>query len=213
MNGMKGEVIGIVKDFHFASLQKKITPLVLFNDPNNYNYFFLSLKQGNPASALADIKSTMQNLAPHRPFEYVFLDDQYQRLYNNEQRMGGIVTTFALMTIAIACLGLLALVAFAAAQKTKEIGIRKVMGATPINIVILIMKEFTNLVAVGILIGLPVAYWSLTQWLNEFAYRTDIGVMPIVLSSALCLAIAFGAASFQAIQASLLDPARTLRSE
>lgn len=213
MNGMKGEIIGVVQDFHFASLQKQIAPLVMFNDPGNYSYFFVSIKPGNPSVALSNMKEIMQNLAPHRPFEFVFLDDQYQRMYDNEQRMGRIVTTFALLTIVIACLGLLGLVAFAAAQKTKEIGIRKVMGATPGNIIILIMKEFAGLVAAGIIIGLPVAYWSLTQWLNGFAYRTNVGVWPILLASGLCVVIAVLAASFQAIQASLLDPAKTLRSE
>lgn len=213
MNGMKGEIIGVVRDFHFASLQKKIAPLVMFNDPANYSFFFVSIKPGNPSVALSKIKDIMQNLAPHRPFEFVFLDDQYQHMYDNEQRMGRIVTTFALLTIVIACLGLLGLVAFAAAQKTKEIGIRKVLGATPGNIIVLIMKEFAGLVAAGIALGLPVAYWSLTQWLNGFAYRTNVGVWPILLASGLCVLIAVGAASFQAIQASLLDPAKTLRSE
>lgn len=213
MNGLRGEIIGVVKDFHFASLQKRIAPLVLFNDPSNYNYFFLSLKAGNPMATLASLKSIMQNLAPHRPFEYEFLDDQYNSMYNNEQRMGKIVTTFATMTIVIACLGLLGLVAFAAAQKTREIGIRKVLGATPSNIVLLITREFATLVVTGIVIGLPLAYWSMNQWLREFAYRTDIGFLPLLLSSALCLLIAFAAASYQAIQASMLDPVKTLRSE
>lgn len=213
MNGIRGEVIGVVKDFHFASLQKKIAPLVLFNDPTNYNYFFLALKPGDPTPALTSLKSIMQNLAPHRPFEYVFLDDQYNRMYNNEQRMSSIVSTFAVMTIVIACLGLLGLVAFAAAQKTKEIGIRKVMGAAPVDIVVLITKEFAKLVVVGIIIGLPLAYWSMNYWLSGFAYRTEVGAGPLVLSSAACLVIAFGAASYQAIRASLLDPATTLRSE
>jgi putative ABC transport system permease protein len=134
-------------------------------------------------------------------------------LYNNEHRMGKIMTTFALMTIVIACLGLLGLVAFAAAQKTKEIGIRKVLGATPSNIVVLITKEFATLVLIGIVMGLPLAYWSMDKWLDEFAYRTDIGLLPLLIASGLCVLIAFVAASYQAIQASLMDPAKTLRSE
>ncbi|MGC3948729.1 MAG: ABC transporter permease [Chryseolinea sp.] len=213
MNGIKGSIIGVVKDFHFASLQKKIAPLVLFNEPGNYNYLFLALKPGNPAPAISSIKAIMQNLAPHRPFEFVFLDEQYNQMYNNEQRLGRIITTFALMAIVIACLGLLGLVAFAAAQKTKEIGIRKVMGATPSNIVWLITREFAKLVVIGIALGLPLAFWSMNSWLSGFAYRTEIGALPLLFSSALCLLISFGAASYQAIQASLLDPASTLRSE
>lgn len=213
MNGIKGSIIGVVKDFHFASLQKRIAPLVLFNDPDNYNYLFLALKPGNPAPAISTIRGVMQNLAPHRPFEFVFLDEQYNQMYNNEQRLGRIITTFACMAIVIACLGLLGLVAFAASQKTKEIGIRKVMGATPANIVLLITREFAKLVVVGIALGLPLAFWSMDRWLEGFAYRTNVGALPLLLSSGLCLLISFGAASYQAIQASLLDPATTLRSE
>lgn len=213
MNGRKGEIVGVVKDFHFAPLQKEIAPLVLFNEVENYSYIFIKLKSGNPSEALAKIRQTVQTLAPHRPFEYTFLDDEYNTLYSNEQRMGKIVTTFAMLIVIIACLGLLGLVSFSAAQKTKEIGIRKVMGATPYNIVILITKDFAVLVVVAILIGLPGAYYLMSNWLKEFAYKTDIGVLPILIASVLCLVIAFGTASYQAIQASLMNPSKTLRSE
>ncbi|HTE34605.1 MAG TPA: FtsX-like permease family protein, partial [Chryseolinea sp.] len=113
----------------------------------------------------------------------------------------------------IACLGLLGLVSFSAAQKTKEIGIRKVLGATPANIVGLITKDFTRLVLLALFIGVPLAYWMMNQWLNEFAYKTSIGLLPLIIAPLLCLFIAFGTASYQAIQAAMLDPANTLRSE
>ncbi|MEJ1237799.1 ABC transporter permease [Chryseolinea sp. T2] len=213
MNGIKGQIIGVVKDFHFASLQKRIAPLILFNDTGNYNYLFISLEPGNPTTAVNSIRAVMQNLAPHRPFEFNFLDQQYNGMYNNEQRLSRVITTFAILTMVIACLGLLGLVAFAAAQKTKEIGIRKVMGASPSNIVVLITREFAKLVLTGIAIGVPLAFWSMDWWLDGFAYRAEIGAFPLLVSSGLCLLIAFGAASYQAIQASLLDPSLTLRSE
>ncbi len=213
MNGRKGEIVGVVRDFHFAPLQKQIAPLVLFNEPSDYNYTFITLKSGDPSPMLARIRDISKTLIPHRPFEYDFLDLQYKTLYNNEQRMGKLVTTFAFLTVVIACLGLLGLVSFSAAQKTKEIGIRKVLGATPYNIVLLITRDFTMLVLLGIFIGLPTAYWMMEHWLSEFAYKTNIGLIPVLIASSLCLLIAFGTASYQAIQAALINPATTLRSE
>jgi len=213
MNGRNGEIIGIVKDFHFAPLQKKIAPLVLFNQESDFSFIFIKLNGGHNASSLSAIKEIFKSLTPHRPFEYTFLDAQYNTLYSNEQRMGRIITTFAFLTIIIACLGLLGLVSFSAAQKTKEIGIRKVLGATASSIVLLITKEFTRLVIIAIVIGLPLAYWMMGQWLNDFAYRTDIGLMPMLVSSILCIVIAFGTASYQAIKAALISPADTLRNE
>lgn len=213
MNGRNGEIVGVLKDFHFAPLQKKIAPLVLFNQESNLGFIFVKFKAGDISSSLAEIKEICRNLTPHRPFEYTFLDEQYNTLYNNEQRMGKIITTFAFLAIIIACLGLLGLVSFSAAQKTKEIGIRKVLGATAHSIVLLITKDFTRLVIIAIVIGLPIAYWMMDQWLNDFAYKTDIGIWPILFSSFLCIIIAFGTAGYQAIKAAFINPAETLRNE
>jgi putative ABC transport system permease protein len=127
--------------------------------------------------------------------------------------MSQISTTFATLTILIACLGLFGLVSFSAAQKTKEIGIRKVLGATASSIVLLITKDFTRLVIISIIIALPLAYWIMYQWLNDFAYKTEIGVWPLLLAAGLSIVIAFGTASFQAIKAALINPVDTLRSE
>ena len=212
MNGRKGEIIAVIKDFHFAPLQKKIAPLVLFNQESDFSYIIIKL-QGDNVSSLAAIKEICSTLTPHRPFEYTFLDEQYNTLYNNEQRVGSIITSFAILTIIIACLGLLGLVSFSAAQKTKEIGIRKVLGATGTNIVLLLTRDFTRLVFISIVLGLPVAYWMMSQWLNDFAYKTEIGLWPVLISSILCLIIAFGTASYQAIKAALINPADTLRNE
>lgn len=213
LNGRKGEIIGIVKDFHFAPLQKKIAPLVLFNQDSDFSFIFIKLKGSVSASSLSVIEEICKTLTPHRPFEYTFLDEQYNTLYSNEQRMGKIITTFAFLTIIIACLGLLGLVSFSALQKTKEIGIRKVLGATASTIVLLITKDFARLVIIAIVIGLPLACWMMSQWLSDFAYKTDIGLWPILLSSLLCITIAFGTASYQAIKAALINPADTLRNE
>ncbi|HEX6891946.1 MAG TPA: ABC transporter permease [Chryseolinea sp.] len=213
MNGRKGEIIGVLKDFHFAPLHKKIGPLVLFNQVSDYHNIFIKLKSGDITESVASVKRIYNQLVPHRPFEYQFIDQRYNSLYDNEQRMAKINTVFALLAIVIACLGLLGLVSFSAAQKTKEIGIRKVLGATASSIVLLITKDFTRLVVIALMIGFPIAYWIMDKWLSDFAYKTEIGLSPVLLSSLLCVVIAFGTASYQAVKAALINPADTLRNE
>ncbi|HEY9047936.1 MAG TPA: FtsX-like permease family protein, partial [Ohtaekwangia sp.] len=213
MNNRKGPIVGIVKDFHFNTLQQQIAPLVLFTEEWQFHALFIKLKAGDPREALAKLKTICGTITPHRPFDYTFLDQEYTSLYRNEERMGRISSTFALLTIVIACLGLFGLVSFSAAQKTKEIGIRKVMGATASSIVLLITKDFTRLVLIAIILGIPAAYWIMSQWLNGFAYRTEIGVGPLALAAILSLIIAFGTASFQAVKAALINPVDTLRNE
>lgn len=212
MNGRSGEIIGVVKDFHFSSLHTDISPLVIFPE-DQYSKIFVKLPPGNPLPHITRIKEAYTTLLPHRPFEYQFLDEQYTALYTNEQRMMTIFIVFATLAIIIACLGLLGLVSFSAAQKTKEIGIRKVLGATPSTIVFLITRDFSRLVLIAIVLGLPVGYWMMTQWLGGFAYRTEIGIAPVLIASAICIFIALTTAGYQAIKASLIDPAKTLRNE
>ena len=213
MNGRNGVIVGVLKDFHFAPLHKKIGPLVLFNQDDDYNNIFIKLKGGDIVQSVSAIKNIYSQLVSHRPFEYDFIDEQYNAMYDNEQRMGKISTIFSALAIIIACLGLLGLVSFSAAQKTKEIGIRKVLGATALSIVFLITKDFTRLVIIALAVGFPIAYWIMEKWLNDFAYKTDIGAGPIVVSALLCLIIAFGTASYQAVKAALINPADTLRNE
>jgi putative ABC transport system permease protein len=215
-SGGKTVIVGVVEDFHFSSLQEKISPLVLFAAKYDWdlNNAFVKLKPGNVREQLEELKKISTSLLPHRPFEYEFLDQKYQKMYDKEQRMGKITTVFSALAIAIASLGLLGLVAFAAAQKTKEIGIRKVMGATSSSIVGLITKDYMKLVIIALLIGIPSAWYILNEWwLGSFAYHTTIGAMPLVLSALGCLFIAFATASYQAIKAAWTDPTKTLRSE
>jgi putative ABC transport system permease protein len=209
----RGEIIGVVSDFHFASLHKNINPLVIFPEERQFNKVFIKLPAGNVNESLDKIGKIYSSLLSHRPFEYQFLDQQFEALYTNEQRIGSVFVVFATLAIIIACLGLLGLVSFTASQKTKEIGIRKVLGAKASNIVVLITKDFTQLVIIAILIGLPLAYWMMGQWLSDFAYRTEMGIWPVIIASVLCILIAIGTAGYQAIKAALLDPAKTLRSE
>lgn len=215
-NGGKTVIVGVVEDFHFSSLQEKISPLVLFATTYEWdlNNALVKLKPGRVNEQLEQLKKISTSLLPNRPFEYEFLDQKYQKMYDKEQRMGQVTTVFSGLAIAIACLGLLGLVAFAAAQKTKEIGIRKVLGATSASIVQLITRDYMKLVLISMLIGIPSAYWLLNDlWLGSFAYHTTIGVAPIIFSALGCLLIAFATASYQAVKAAWTDPTKTLRSE
>jgi putative ABC transport system permease protein len=212
IGGRSGEIIGVAKDFHFTSLHREINPLMIFQQ-DQLSKVFIRLPEGDVEEHLAHIKDVYSKIYTHRPFEFQFLDEQYQALYNNEQRLGSVFVIFATLAIIIACLGLLGLVSFSAAQKTKEIGIRKVMGATPASIVVLITSDFTKLVFVSIVIGLPLAYWLMVQWLSAFAYKTEIGLLPLTVAAGIAIVIAIGTAGYQAVKAAMLDPAKTLRNE
>ncbi len=212
MGGRSGEVIGVAKDFHFSSLHREINPLVIFQE-DQFSKVFIRLPEGDVARHVANVKELYSKLYTHRPFEFQFLDEQYEALYNNEQRLGSAFVVFATLAIIIACLGLLGLVSFSAAQKTKEIGIRKVMGATPASIVVLITSDFTRLVAIAIILGLPLAYWTMQQWLSAFAYKIEIGIVPLAAAAIIAISIALLTAGYQAVKAALVDPAKTLRNE
>jgi putative ABC transport system permease protein len=214
LNGRRGEIKGIVKDFHFSSLHEKIGPLVMFNQPDQYNFIFIKLKPGNVSFALKQVADVGRIVTPHRPFEFEFVDQQYASLYQAEQKTGVLASLFAGLAIIIASLGLLGLVAFSTAQRMKEIGIRKVLGATVPNIVIMITKDYSKLVLIAITLGLPLSYWIVNQWwLNNFAYKTEIGVGSFALAALACLVIAFGAAGYQAVKAAVIEPSKTLRNE
>lgn len=213
MGRRKGEITGVMKDFHFASMHEKIKPLIFFSELD-YNWYFARLAPGNPEKGIADLREAAAKLTPHRPFEFKFLSERYAALYQNEQKVGAVSSAFAVLAIVIACLGLLGLVAFAAAQKTKEIGIRKVMGASAPGIVLLITKDFTVLVVAAIIIGIPLSWYLMENfWLVNFEYRTEIGAWPFVLATIGCLLVSFGTASYQAVKASMVNPANTLRNE
>lgn len=213
LNGRKGEIVGVVKDFHFASLHKVIGPLVMFSGADEYNYAIAKLSPGSINESLDRLKSISNALAPHRPFSYEFLDQQFNALYNSEQRMGKLFGVFATLAIVIACLGLLGLVSFSATQKTKEIGIRKVLGATSGNIILLITNEYTRLILLSVIIAVPVSLYCINIMLSNFAYKTSVGALTIGLSIIGCMLIAFLTASYQALKAATLNPTETLRNE
>lgn len=213
LNGRSGEIVGVVKDFHFSSFHMPIGPLVLFSSGNEFNFAIAKLAPGALSETLDQLKVISNDVVPHKPFTYEFLDQQFDALYQSEQRMGKLFGVFASLAIIIACLGLLGLVSFSATQKTKEIGIRKVLGASVSNIVLLITNEYTKLIIISVVIAIPVALYAVDQLLGSFVYKVTIGPMVIIISILGCITLAFFAASYQAIKAAIINPTETLRNE
>ncbi|GAB1446209.1 ABC transporter permease [Flammeovirgaceae bacterium] len=213
LNGRNGEIVGVVKDFHFTSLHMPIGPLAIFSGPDEYNFAFVKLNPGSLSETLKELKSISNSVAPHRPFSYEFMDQQFNALYNSDQRMARLFEIFSTLAIVIACLGLLGLVSFSATQKTKEIGIRKVMGASSGNIILLITNEYTRLILLSILIAVPISLYAIKQMLSSFAYKTTLSPISIALAVLSCVLIAFFTASYQALKAATINPTKTLRNE
>ena len=211
--GREGEVIGVVKDFNFTSLHRNIEPLTMPYEPFACRYLSLKIKSGNMAATIGEVNKTWNRLAPHRPFLYSFLDDDFARQYQKDVNFRKLFTTFSCLAIFIACLGLLGLATYTAELRTKEIGIRKVLGANVSNIVTLISKDFIFLIAIAMLIATPIAWYSMSQWLEGFAYHIEIHFWVFILAGLAALAIAVLTISFQAIKAALANPVAALKSE
>jgi putative ABC transport system permease protein len=208
-----GRVIGVVKDVYFESLRERIVPMVFFIQPNMAGNFLIRVRPDEIQGTLRFLRQKWQEFNPNRPFEYSFLDERFDQLYRAEERQGQIFGTFALLAIFVACLGLFGLASFTAEQRTKEIGVRKVLGASVANIVALLSKEFLLLVGVANLIAWPVAYYAMSRWLQDFAYRIELGPGTFVLGGAVALAIALLTVSYQAIKAAQANPVEALRYE
>jgi putative ABC transport system permease protein len=212
--GIQGKIIGVVKDFHFESLHQKIIPLLFFPSPFNF-YFRLSVKVDghHTASAVAALMNTWHKYEPEAPFEYTFLDDKFSRLYQSEGRQESLFTVFSGIAIFIACLGLLGLSSFTITQRMKEIGIRKVLGATVPQIVGELSKDFIRLVLIASVIAFPVAWYAMNQWLGDFAFHVTISWWVFVIAGAAALLIAFITISYESLKAALMNPVKSLRSE
>ncbi len=208
-----GIIVGVAKDFHFRSLHEKIDPLVLVIAPGWFTDAYIRMKPENVAETLGFIEKTIKGLAPDFPFEYSFLDEDIDNLYKTEQRIGNLVRYGTFLAIFIACLGLFGLASFTAEKRTKEIGIRKVLGASVSGIVLLLTKEFTKWVILANLIAWPVAYFVMRGWLQNFAYHVNIGLWTFMLASALTMATALITVSFQAIKTAAANPSDSLRYE
>jgi putative ABC transport system permease protein len=212
--GIKGKVIGVVKDFHFESLHQAIIPL-LFQLPSQGFYGRLSIKISghNVQSAINTIQSTWQRYLPETPFDFTFLDTKFDQLYRSEQQQGNLFTIFSCIAVFIACLGLFGLSAFTITQRVKEIGVRKVLGASVPQIVIELSKDFLKLVLIATMIAFPIAWYSMSKWLLDFAFRINISWWIFLIAGVIALLIAFATISFQSIKAALANPVKSLRSE
>lgn len=208
------KIVGVVKDFHFEDLHLPITPYGYgLKNRLSFNYMLVHAKPGDINFLLKSINAVWHKLNPNEPFEYSFLDNDYQKNYNAETRLAAIVGYFTLIAILISCLGLFGLATFSAEQRIKEIGVRKVLGASVLSIVTLLSKDFLKLIAVSIIIASPIAWYVMNKWLQEFAYRMDISWTVFVITTLVALFIALVTISFQAIRAAIANPVKSLRSE
>ncbi|QMW05505.1 ABC transporter permease [Spirosoma foliorum] len=209
-------IIGIVKDFHFQSLREKIAPMVLAyqrNPVHNIDYFTARIEGKDIPATLVQMRDVLAKIDPTHLLEYHFLDEQLARFYAEDQRRETLLIWVALVTIFIACLGLFGLATYAAEQRIKEIGVRKVLGAGVMNLTALLSKDFLKLVLIANGIAFPIAWWATNQWLNEFAYHIQVEWWVFLLAGILALAIALTTVSYQAIKAALVNPVKSLRSE
>ncbi|WP_224998667.1 ABC transporter permease [Cesiribacter sp. SM1] len=211
--GREGIVRAVVKDFHFRPLHEPIAPLVIFMDKRLTVNLFLKINSENTAATLNNLAQTWKERVAHRPFEYQFLDENYAALYKAEQSMAGVFTTFSTVAILLACLGLFALTAYAMVRRTKEIGIRKVLGATVADILTLVSKDFIKLVIIAIFIATPLALFAVHRWLESFTYKIDVEWWVFIAASLLTLLIAVVTICLQALKTALNNPVKNLRTE
>jgi putative ABC transport system permease protein len=209
----KGQVVGVVKDFHVASLHQNIGPLLLQVRPSSFRYISARISMENIPETLSFFRETWRRLAPAFPFEYSFLDEDFDRLYRADEKVGQIVGIFSMLAVIVACFGLFGLASFAAEQRTKEIGVRKVLGASVSGIIFLLTREFTRWILIANILAWPIAYFSMTRWLQNFAYKTALGIEIFVLSGLVALAISLVTISYQSVKAAVTDPIDSLRYE
>lgn len=213
LGGQPGQLIGITEDFNMSSLHEEIEPIIFFFRPRWYDNLLFRVQPGQYTQAMANLENTWQQFYPEWPFEYRFADQAFDAQYRVEERLGQIFSIFSLLAIFIACLGLFGLASFTAEQRTKEIGVRKVLGASVGGIVVLLSKDFARLVGIAFVVAVPVAYLAMDRWLNDFAYRIDIGINTFVVAGILALVIAVLTVSYQSIKSALANPVKSLRYE
>jgi len=211
--GRDGKIIGVIKDFNFEGLQQTIKPLNLRINPHNINVFTFKVAGGHIPQTIAALQDKWKDVAPQRPFAYSFLDDAFNKQYATEERFGHLFLYFSVLAIFISCLGLLGLASYSTLQRTREIGIRKVMGASIFGIVNMLSREFLLLVMIAALIAFPLAWYGMHTWLQDFAYRISIGWWVFAIAGILSIMIAIATVSFQAVRAALANPVKSLRSE
>lgn len=206
-------VIGVVKNFHFETLRNSIDALSLIISDSEANRMMVKLKASDFSETIAEIDDLWAEMAPGQPFDYYFMDDSFNETYKAEQRLGYIFITFTTLSIFIACLGLFGLAAFNAERRAKEIGIRKVLGATVTQITVRLSSDFLKLVSIGIIVSLPLAWFAMNRWLQDFTYRIEIGWAVFAIAAILAVLISILTVSHQSIKAALSNPVESLRSE
>jgi putative ABC transport system permease protein len=211
--GRNGRIIGVVKDFHFRSLQEVIKPISMRIEPNGCDLVSINLSGKNIPATIAAIENKWKTMIPKRPFSYYFLDEFFDKQYRSEDRFGKLFLNFAILAIFISCLGLLGLASYSTMQRTKEIGVRKVLGASVTNIVNLLSIDFLKLVIISFIIAAPLAWYFMYKWLQGFAYRIGIGWLVFVEAALTAILIALITVSFQAIKAAVANPVKSLRTE
>lgn len=213
MHGVKGTIMGVVKDFHYASMREKITPAVFYYHPQYFRTIYIKTTGKDAAQAVAAAGRQFKQYNGQYPFGYAFLDEIFNNLYKGEQREATLFDYFSGITIFISCLGLLGLAAYTAQVRTREIGVRKVLGATVSGITVMLSMDFLKLVFIAIVIATPVAWYAMNKWLQDFAYRINIQWWVFAVAGILAILIAFATISFQAVKAALMNPVKSLRSE
>jgi putative ABC transport system permease protein len=206
-------VIGIIKDFNFVSMRHRVEPLIIVDQPQANSTMSIRIAQGKIPETISFIEKVWKKVNPDHPFEYTFLDDEFNRLYKSEQSFSNLISGFTWLAIFIACLGLFGLASYMTEQRTKEIGIRKVLGASVGNILFLTTKQFVILVLLANIAAWPLAYYFMNKWLQDFAYRINIGFETFVAAAVVTMVIAFLTVSFQAIKAAVTNPVKSLRYE
>ncbi len=206
-------VIGVVKDFHFENMQHEIEPLVIRYNQNISSVISIKINSQNAAAAISKIENIWESIYPMYPFEYRFFDEEFANLFKNDQQFSTLITKFTILAIFISCLGLFGLAAFTADQKTKEIGMRKILGADVGNIMYMLSKDFAMLVIISSFIAVPVAYFAMSKWLNGFVYRTELNAIIFIGSAFAALVIALLTISFHTYRAANSNPVKSLRSE
>ncbi len=211
--GVDGVIVGVMKDFHFQTVQRKIEPLVLFTSPEHVRFAIARLPKGNIGATLAAVQEVWERVFPRYPFEYRFYDEDFGQMFQSERRMATLLQWGAVLAISIACLGLFGLASFLAEQRTREIGIRKTLGATSASITLMLTREFLRWVFVGNLIAGPIVYWIASGWLRGFAYHVPIGGSAFILALVLTLGVAFMTVGRQTLKTARVDPARSIKYE
>jgi putative ABC transport system permease protein len=211
--GRKGTIIGVMQDFHFRSLKEVIKPLSMRIEIDNCDLVSVNVAANNIPGTIASIENKWKSLIPNRPFSYFFLDEFFDKQYRSEERFGRLFFNFAILAIFISCLGLLGLASYSTMQRTKEIGIRKVMGASVSGIINLLSKDFLRLVLLSFIIAAPVAGYFMHKWLENFEYRTHLSWWIFAMAGILAFLIAILTISFQAIKAARMNPVDSLRME